>query len=182
MRRENAAARLAAVTPLSLSPLLPTSKWLGEEVLGASPINTATRVLTQQAQRDGLHVLELFGGVGLGVLRTALAAGYSIRCDTYVDRDVTSRKIAKTVLQQLQLQYPDQLPNVAVKAFDKRLPQSISLCSALFLGNLVTRDGPVDLLGGSWECQSVSKAGQKSGAMDPRFQYFYDLVRIINFF
>ena len=100
-RRENAAARLAAVTPLSLSPLLPTSKWLGEEVLGASPINTATRVLTQQAQRDGLHVLELFGGVGLGVLRTALAAGHSIRCYTYVDRDVTSRKIAKTVLQQL---------------------------------------------------------------------------------
>ena len=101
VRRENAAARLAAVTPLSRSPLLPTSKWLGEEVLGASPINTATGVLTQQAQRDGLHVLEFFGGVGLGVLRTAQAAEYSIRCYTYVDRDVTSRKIAKTVLQQL---------------------------------------------------------------------------------
>ena len=69
-----------------------------------------------------------------------------------------------------------------MKAFDKRLPQSISLCNALFLGNLVTRHGPVDLLGGSWECQSVSRAGEKTGAMDPRFQYFYDLVRIINLF
>ena len=67
-------------------------------------------------------MLELFGGVGLGVLRTALAAGYSIRCYTDVDRDVTSRKIARTVLQQLQLQYPDHLPDAAVKAFDKRLP------------------------------------------------------------
>ena len=41
---------------------------------------------------------------------------------------------------------------------------------------------PVDLLGGSWECQSVSRAGRQLGAMDPRFTYFYDLVRIINFF
>ena len=162
--------------------MLPSSKLLGEEVQGASPINTATRGLTQQAQRDGLHVLELFEGVGLGVLRTALAVGYSIRCCTYVDRDVTSRKMAKTVLQQLQLLYPDQLPDVAVKAFDKRLSQSISLCNALFLGNLVTRHGLVDLLGGNWECQSVSRAGKQTGAMDPRFQYFYDLVRIINFF
>ena len=120
--------------------------------------------------------------MGLGVLRTALAAGYSIRCYTYVDRDAISRKIAKTVFQQLQLQYPELLPDVAVKAFDKRLPQSISLCSALFLGNLVTRHGPVDLLGGSWECQSVSRAGKQTGAMDPRFQFFYDLLRIIDFF
>ena len=181
-RRENAAARLAAVTPLSLRPLQPTSKWLGNEVMGATPINTATRMLTQQSTRDGLHVLELFGGVGLGVLRTALAAGYTVRCYTYVDRDVTSRRIAAAVLHKLQLQYPQQLPDAAIKAFDKRLPQTVSLCSNLFLSNLVTRHGPVDLLGGSWECQSVSRAGHQTGAMDPRFQFFYDLVRIINFF
>ena len=73
VRRGNAAAGLAAVTPFPLTPLLPTSKWLGDEVLGASPINTATKMLTQQAKRDGLHVLELFGGIGLRVLRTAPA-------------------------------------------------------------------------------------------------------------
>ena len=155
--------------PLSLRPLLPTSKWLGNEVLGATPINTATRMLTQQSTRDGLHVLKFFGGIGLGVLRTALAAGYFVRCYTYMDRDATSRRIAKAVLQQLQLQYAQQLPDTAIKAFDKRLPQSVSLCSSLFLSNLVTRHGPVDLLGGSWECQSVSKVGRKTRAMDPRF-------------
>ena len=41
LRRENAVARLSSVASLSLPPLLPSSQWLGGEVLGASPINTA---------------------------------------------------------------------------------------------------------------------------------------------
>ena len=110
-RRENAVVRLAAINPLSLTPLLPYSKWLGDVVVGASPINTASRQFSVQAKRDGLHVLELFGGIGLGVLRTALAAGYTIRCYTYVDRDPISTRIAASVLQALQRQYPTLLPN-----------------------------------------------------------------------
>ena len=70
----------------------------------------------------------------------------------------------------------------ATRAFDKRLPQSISAVNPLFLAQLVATNGPVDLLGGSWECQSVSRARQQQGVLDPRFTYFYDLVRIINFF
>ena len=48
--------------------------------------------------QDGLHVMELFGGVGLGVLRTTLAAGYKVRCYTYSDKDPISRKIARATL------------------------------------------------------------------------------------
>ena len=151
-RRENAAARLAAASPLALPALLPSSKWLADAVYGAVPLNTSIRKLSLQAQRDGLHVLELFGGVGLGVLRTALSARHVIRCYTYVDHDPISRRIAKEVLQHLQQQYPDQLPLSATLAFEKRLPQSVQCISNLLLGNLVTRHGPVDLLGGSWEC------------------------------
>ena len=69
--------------------------------------------------------MELFAGVGLGVLRSALAAGYNIRCYTYVDKDPVSRTIARFVLAALQLQYPTQLADAAVKSFDKRLPQDI---------------------------------------------------------
>ena len=105
-----------------------------------------------------------------------------MRCYTYVDRDATSRQIAHAVLASLQRQYPLQLPSTAIRGFEKRLPQSISAVSPLFLTTLVATNGPVDLLGGSWECQSVSRAGRQMGAMDPRFTYFYDLVRIINFF
>ena len=93
--------------------------------------------------------MELFAGVGLGVLRSALAAGYNIRCYTYVDKDPTSRNIARSVLAALQLQYPAQLPDAAIKSFDKRLPQDISQCSLTFLERLLEFNGPVDLLGGS---------------------------------
>ena len=120
--------------------------------------------------------------MGLGVLRSALAAGYNIRCYTYVDKDPTSRNIARSVLAALQLQYPAQLPDAAIKSFDKRPPQDISQCSPTFLESLLEFNGPVDLLGGSWECQSVSRTGRQRGAMDPRFRFFYDLVRIVNFF
>ena len=96
--------------------------------------------------------MELFAGVGLGVLRAALAAGYSIRCYTYVDKDPVSRTIARSVLAALQLQYPKQLLEAAIKSFDKRLPQDISQCSLTFPERLLEFNGPVDFLGGSWEC------------------------------
>ena len=120
--------------------------------------------------------------IGLGVLRAALAANYNIRCYTYVDKDPISRRIALTTLKALQRQYPLQLPDAAIRSFDKRLPQDISQGSVTFLEGLLQFNGPVDLLGGSWECQSVSRAGRQLGAMDPRFKFFYDLVRIVNFF
>ena len=150
--------------------------------MGAVPIDTSTRKFNTHARSEGLHVVELFGGIGLGVLRAALAANYSIRCYTYVDKDVISRRIAKATLSALMLQYPELLPASAIHSFDKKLPQDISQCTTSSLEQLISCNGPVDLLGGSWECQSVSRAGRQRGAEDPRFRYFYDLVRILNFF
>ena len=77
--------------------------------MGAALINTTTSLFSAQATRDGLHVHELFGGVGLGVLCSALATGYTVRCYTYMDRDTISRRIARAALHALQQQYPDQL-------------------------------------------------------------------------
>ena len=57
-RRENAADRLVAITPLALTPILPSSSWIGGVIEGASPINTATRQFSAQALQDGLHVME----------------------------------------------------------------------------------------------------------------------------
>ena len=68
----------------------------------ATPLNTSTQH-SAQAKADGLHVVELFGGIGLGVLRAALAANYSIKCYTYVDKDIISRRLAKTTLSALML-------------------------------------------------------------------------------
>ena len=117
--------------------------------MGAVPINTTTRQIRPQAKHDGLHVVELFGGIGLGVLRAALAANFKIRCYTYVDKDITSRRIAQTNLSALQLQYPEQLPASAVHSFDKKMPQDVSQCTSAYLEQLINTNGPVDLLGGS---------------------------------
>ena len=67
----------------------------------ASPISSSIKKWTPEIKEGGLHVLELFGGIGLGVLRSALASGHQIRCYTYVDKDDVSRKIAASVLQKL---------------------------------------------------------------------------------
>ena len=145
---------------------------------GAVPINTFVRQSSPTSIRDGLHVMKTFAGVTCGVLQSALAAGYKVRMYTYVDRDPISRKMAWTKLRWLQSAYPTLLMDATVQAFDKRLSQNISLVGPLFLGNLVVRHGLVDLLGGSWECQSVNKAGEQRGMADPRFIFFYNLVRI----
>ena len=73
----------------------------------AIPINTTARQFAPQSIQDGLHVLELFGGIGLGVLRFVLAAGHKIRRYTYVDKDDVSKRVAAAVLQKLQNQFPD---------------------------------------------------------------------------
>ena len=81
------------------------------------------------------------------MLRAALAAGYVIRYCTYVGCDAIRRRIAQEVLRQLQLQYLVQLPDSAIRSFDKRIPQAMSLAIGLFLRDLVVRHDPVDLLG-----------------------------------
>ena len=73
--------------------------------MGAIPLDTSTQQFSTCAKAEGLHVVELLGGIGLGMLRAALAANYSIKCYTYVDKDIVSRRIAKSTLSALMLQY-----------------------------------------------------------------------------
>ena len=132
MVQQSAAAPHLAHPTLTLS-----SAWLGTEVNGATPIHTSILWISPRSLRDGVQVLEIFGGIGLGLLRAALAAGCTIRCYTYADRDSISRHIAREVLLRLQLQYLNQLPHAAIPSFKKRLPQEISLLNTLFLKELV---------------------------------------------
>ena len=73
----------------------------------AIPIDTTVRQLAPHSIRDGLHVLELFGGIGLGVLRFSSAAGHKIRCYTYVDKDGVSHRVAAAILRRLRNKFPD---------------------------------------------------------------------------
>ena len=171
-RRESAVARLACINPSSLPFLLPTARWTGAEIDGTTPIDISVHQFSDSVKNKGLHIVELFGGIGLGVLRAALTGGYKMHTYTYVDRDPISRSIASAVLNGLQQLYPLQLPATVAKAFDRRLPPDISHVSNSFLRQLVADHGPVDLLGGSWECHGVSRAGHQQGVADPRFLFF----------
>lgn len=101
VRGENVAVKLVVLDPLALSYLLPSSIRLGGEINGVTPIHTSIQQITQQSLRDGLHASELFGGTRLGKLTTTLAAGFSICCYMYVDRNAINQRIAREVLDQL---------------------------------------------------------------------------------
>ena len=137
----------------------------------AIPINTAACQLATLSIQDGFHVQKLFGGIGLGVLRSALAASHKIRCYTYVDKDDVSKRVAARVLHKLQNQFPNELPDAAIQGFEDRLPQNVDQCNPTFLTNLKAGHGPVDTLGANRECRSISRAGYRQGVHDPRFRF-----------
>ena len=64
-----AAARLASVSSLALPPLLPSSTWLGGSSMASVPLDTSTQQCSTRVKAEGLHVVELFGGIELGMLR-----------------------------------------------------------------------------------------------------------------
>ena len=183
MRQEDALKRLSQEWVPLLKPIDPRSQWMGEEVYNAYPIHRTVRNINPTSLQAGVQVMENFAGVGLGILRMTVAACIVVRIYTYIARDPVNRKIARHILLQLQLQHQKLILQSAIESFDRMyMPQDISLVGPAALTNLVAHYGLVDILGGSWECQSVSRAGRCRGVEDPRFRFFFDLVRIINFF
>ena len=59
---------------------------MGETVYGAHPINYSIRNISPLSLQRGVHVMDNFGGIGLGVLRMTMAAGIVVRVYTYVNR------------------------------------------------------------------------------------------------
>ena len=125
--------------------------------------------------------MDLFAGITCGGLRTVLEAGCNVSCYTSVEIDDISRSIARTTLSNLQEEYPFQLPDRAIRGYNKRVPQDIKLITESDLVSLVQFNGPVHFLCGGWECQSMSKAGNRKGMEDERFLPFLDMVKILIF-
>ena len=180
-RRHEAEARLNATLKKTIKPIPPRTKWIGDANYGAFPISTQLAALDPTSISEGLHVLDLFAGISCGGLRTILEAGYKVACYTSVEIDDISRTIARKTLSDLQLEYPGQLPDKAIRGFNKRLPQNIQFVGESELTDLVRNHGSVDFLCGGWECQSMSLAGKHLGMDDERFIPFLDMVRIVNF-
>ena len=107
LRQEEALKRMSQEWVPLLKHVDPRSQWMGKEVYNAYPIHNHIRNINPTSLKTGVHVMENFAGVGLGVLRMTAGARLKVRVYTYIDRDPVSRKIARHVLLQLQLQHPN---------------------------------------------------------------------------
>ena len=75
----------------------------------------------------GLHVLDMFGCIPCGGLRTILEAGCKMKCYTCIEIDDVSWAIARCMLDRLQKEYPGQLPDSAIRGYSRRVPHDISI-------------------------------------------------------
>ena len=85
------------------------------------------------------------------------------------------------MIDRLQTQYPGRLPDSAIRGYSKRVPQDIALVDETSLKSLVQINGPIHFMCGGWECQSMSMAGMHRVMEDEMFDYFLDMVKIVNY-
>ena len=180
-RRARAVTRVAAAYKANLPVLDPRTKRIGDNFRGASPIYTGVKHFQKADLERGLHVLDMFGGITCGGLRAILEVGYHVKCYTSIEVDDTSRAIVRCIIDRLQTQYPGQLSDSAIRGYSKRVPQDIALVDETSLNSLVQINGPIHLICGGWECQSMNMGGMHKGMKDERFDYFLDMVKIVNY-
>lgn len=127
-RRQGTTTRVAAAEHATFQPRilrLPGWKtWWRERHLSSH------QCVSSVPRRNGMGYTS-FASATCGVLQTTLAAGHKVKVYTYCDRDLMSQKKARSKLLKLQIECPSQLPDSAIKLFDKRLPRVVSLISSL---------------------------------------------------
>ena len=119
-KRDEACARLEVAYKKDLPVHDPRTKWIGDTFNGAVPLCTSVRKLDPESIAKGLHVLDMFAGITCGGLRTVLEAGCKVSCYTSIEIDDVSRAIARKTLSDLQEEYPRQLPDKAIRGYNKR--------------------------------------------------------------
>jgi hypothetical protein len=112
---------------------------------------------------DGIVLLELFGGIGSGLVMV-LQVGLKIKRYIYVDVDEVARQVAKRHSRRLRTQFPELLATSAIKTSFSTLAVDIALVSA----EDIHRRGHVDLVIAGWPCQGMSMAGKQNGLQDGR--------------
>ena len=113
---------------------------------GAAPINTRVVSLREEAATEGVHIVELFSGIGLGATRAALAAGLRVRLVSCAERDPISNRINEGVIEKLILEYPGQITRGAFIGWEKRLPEDVGLIGEMALVNLIAQNREVDIV------------------------------------
>jgi hypothetical protein len=116
----------------------------GEVDLG-SPLDSST--IHWRPPEDGIVLLELFGGIGSGLV-PVLQAGLKIKRYIYVDVDEATRQVAKRHSWRLRTQFPKLLATSAIKTSFSTLVGDIALVSI----EDIHRCSHVDLVIARWPC------------------------------
>jgi hypothetical protein len=104
---------------------------------------------------NGIVLLELFGGIGSGLV-AVLQAGLKVKRYIYVDVDEAARQVAKRHSRRLRTQFLELLAISAIKTSFSTLAGDIALVST----EDIHRCGHVDLVIAKWPCQGMFMAGK----------------------
>jgi hypothetical protein len=139
------------------------------------PIKPLLRqLITWTPPKEGIALLELFGGIGTG-LEALLQSGMVVQRYFYVDIDPTTRQVAASRMKEVTTRFPQQFATTTWKASFTFLPSDIQLIQKKHMELL----GPVDFIISGWECQGFLAAGFGEGLSDTRSGLFTDMVRLI---
>ena len=157
-----------AFTPLKEGPKdtqVPTSTTL-------TPLDTTP--ITWQYPKEGICVLDLFGGISTS-LAAILQAGICVQRYVYVERDETIRQVSLHHIGLLSQRYPHLLSLSAVRGCQRMLPSDISLVGVQDLA----RVGSIDLVIMGWPCQGHLSARQGRGFDDPQSTMFWEMLQVL---
>jgi hypothetical protein len=129
------------------------------------------------SMRDGIYVIELFGGM-CGGLQMLLDNGFTIRQYFYCDVSPAARQVAEHRLMSLHSQFPAQFPFEAWQnAFS--LPQDVYLLDREALLQAGCDNGRQWFFIAGFECQDLSPAGRGRGLFGPRSQTFFPMLQVL---
>ena len=131
----------------------------------------------QAAEREGVVVMELFGGMCAG-LEMCLRNGVRVKRYLYCDIEPKVQALASSRVERLSARYPHLFkPESYQKAF-VTLPQDVRKIQSEQLVRAGAKEGEQWLVVGGWECQDLSPAGKGKGLHGSRSNTFFDAVRI----
>ncbi len=136
------------------------------------PIKLVLRqLITWTLPKEGITLLELFGGIGTGV-EVLLQSGMVVQRYFYVDIDPIARQVATSRMMELIAKFPQQFVTTAWKANFIFLPSNIQLIQKKHMKLLIF----MDLIISGCECQGFSTARFVESLSDARSGSFIDMV------
>jgi hypothetical protein len=132
------------------------------------------QLITWTPPKEGITLLELFGGIGIG-LEALLQSRMVVRRYFYVNINPITRQVATSRMREFTTTFPQQFATTAWKASFTFLPFDIQLIQKKHMELL----GPIDFIILGWECQRFSAPRFGEGLSDTRSDLFMNMIRLI---